>query len=184
MMPQGGYLPEGSLLNTPQNRAYTQNPAPLQRAMEDGTHSGSDGGTLRDAAHNLTVELGGAVGIIPRVEAAVGIELGRTREIAILSRVGKPVCFQVMGMQDGGTFCRAAGRRSSAWSGLCRRCVPATSSAPASPTSRRLALLSTSAAATPRSSELKNISVSRIAHPRERFYPKQENLRRCHVGRP
>ena len=49
-MPQGGYLPEGSLLNTPQNRAYTQNPALLQRAMEDGRILEATAGTLRRGA--------------------------------------------------------------------------------------------------------------------------------------
>ena len=35
-------------------------------------------------------------GIMPREECALGIDTGTTREIAILSRVGKPVSFQVL----------------------------------------------------------------------------------------
>lgn len=48
-----------------------------------------------DAAHNLIVALGGIKGIIPREEGAVGIADGSTRDIALISRVGKPVCFIV-----------------------------------------------------------------------------------------
>ena len=48
-----------------------------------------------DTAHNLTVQVGEWFGIIPREEAALGIESGKTRDIAILSRVGKPVSFVV-----------------------------------------------------------------------------------------
>lgn len=45
--------------------------------------------------HSLTVRLGQFTGVIPREEAALGIAEGTTREIAILSRVGKCVCFTV-----------------------------------------------------------------------------------------
>lgn len=57
-----------------------------------------------DEYHNLHVDLGEQMGIIPREEAAIGIAEGRTREIAILSRVGKPVCFQVLRTQHDGTL--------------------------------------------------------------------------------
>lgn len=45
--------------------------------------------------HNLIVQVGPFTGSIPREETALGIAEGTTREIAILSRVGKPVCFTV-----------------------------------------------------------------------------------------
>lgn len=48
-----------------------------------------------DAAHNLIVDLGCMKGIIPREECAIGIKEGTTRDIAILSKVNKPVCFRV-----------------------------------------------------------------------------------------
>ncbi len=56
-----------------------------------------------DEHHNLHVELGTISGIIPRQEAALGLTEGRTKEYAILSRVGKPVCFQVMEFTADGT---------------------------------------------------------------------------------
>ena len=51
-----------------------------------------------DSAHNLIVELGSTRGIIPKEECALGIREGTVRDIAILSRVNKPVCFAVTGM--------------------------------------------------------------------------------------
>ena len=53
--------------------------------------------------HNLVVDLGNLRGLIPREETAMGIADGSAREIAILSRVGKPVCFQVLGFTSDGT---------------------------------------------------------------------------------
>ena len=48
-----------------------------------------------DANHNLIVDLGCMKGIIPRTDGAIGIEDGTTRDIALISRVGKTVCFTV-----------------------------------------------------------------------------------------
>ena len=56
-----------------------------------------------DERHNLHVALGCCKGIIPRAEAARGILGGETRDIAILSRVGRPICFTVMGFAPDGT---------------------------------------------------------------------------------
>ncbi len=50
---------------------------------------------LCDAFHNLVVDLGEIKGVIPREEGAIGIADGTTRDIALISRVGKPVCFCV-----------------------------------------------------------------------------------------
>lgn len=53
-----------------------------------------------DASHNLIVNLGCMRGIIPRSEGALGIEEGTTRDIALISRVGKTVCFVVTGFGE------------------------------------------------------------------------------------
>ena len=50
---------------------------------------------LCDSEHNLHVDLG----VIPREEGAVGIDDGSTRDIALISKVNKPVCFIVLGFQ-------------------------------------------------------------------------------------
>lgn len=71
----------------------------IYTAMQDGSILEST--AIRcDAQHNLIVALDGMTGIIPREECALGIDTGQTREIAILSRVGKPVCFQVQRIEQ------------------------------------------------------------------------------------
>lgn len=52
-----------------------------------------------DNCHNLIVNLGDIKGIIPRNEGAIGIEEGTTRDIALISKVNKPVCFVVTGFE-------------------------------------------------------------------------------------
>ena len=93
-MPQNVYLPEGMLINTDKNRAAVSSIAALERAMlEERILEGR--AIVCDASHNLIVDLGGISGIIPRGEAALGISEGITHEIAIISRVGRTVCFKV-----------------------------------------------------------------------------------------
>ena len=57
---------------------------------------------LCDREHNLHIDLGGVRGIIPRAEGAVGIEEGTVRDIALISKVNKRVCFSVMGFEPPG----------------------------------------------------------------------------------
>ena len=52
---------------------------------------------LCDGGHNLLVELGSMKGVITREEGAIGIKEGFVRDIALISRVGKIVCFTVRG---------------------------------------------------------------------------------------
>ena len=56
-----------------------------------------------DEFHNLHLQLKDTQAIIPREEAALGIREGGVKEIAILSRVGKWVCFQALGFDSRGT---------------------------------------------------------------------------------
>lgn len=52
--------------------------------------------TMCDSAHNLHVDLGAVRGVIPRAEGALGIEEGTVRDIALISRVNRPVCFVIL----------------------------------------------------------------------------------------
>ncbi len=56
-----------------------------------------------DNRHNLIVDLGCRRGVIPREEGALGIADGSVRDIALISRVGKPVCFTVSSLLPDGT---------------------------------------------------------------------------------
>ncbi len=100
-MPQRQYLPEGILIGTEANTAYISSIDGLERAMTEGAILEARA-VVCDSSHNLMVDLGGIFGIIPRNEAAVGISSGTTREIAVISRVGRPVCFKVTGISESG----------------------------------------------------------------------------------
>lgn len=87
--------PEGWLLDTIENREAKRTPGGIIRAQEEGQTL--EARTLVcDSSHNLIVDLGCMRGIIPRDEGAIGLEDGATRDIAIISRVNKPVCFKVL----------------------------------------------------------------------------------------
>lgn len=95
MLHQNRFLPEGALIGSPSNRLACAGISRLEQALE--SRQILEGrAILCDASHNLIVDLGGGLtGVIPRTETALGIESGATREIAIISRVGKPVSFLV-----------------------------------------------------------------------------------------
>lgn len=93
------FLPEGRRLATTENLEACASKQGLLRAME--RRQVLEGRVeLCDAEHNLMVTLGEFTGVIPRAEAAMGIADGSTREIAILSRVGKPVAFLVEAVES------------------------------------------------------------------------------------
>ena len=50
---------------------------------------------LCDNNYNLMVDMGIIKGVIPKDEGAIGIREGSVKEIALISRVGKPVCFVI-----------------------------------------------------------------------------------------
>ena len=87
------YKPEGILIDTPENRAAIRNLSSLTEAMQNERILEARA-VICDSEHNLIVPLGNGIrGIIPRTEGALGIAEGTTRDIAIISRVNKPVCF-------------------------------------------------------------------------------------------
>lgn len=91
------FLPEGCLIDTTQNILRTSNLFALSEAAKSGDIL-EGRAVICDYSHNLIVELGDGIrGIIPREEGALGIKSGETRDIAIISRVNKPVCFMVTG---------------------------------------------------------------------------------------
>ena len=87
------------MLNTEENLMYLRSPEGLRRAKEIGKIL-EGRAVLCDSEHNLIVDLCGTRGIIPRNEGALGIREGTTRDIAIISRTGIPVCFQVIDLWE------------------------------------------------------------------------------------
>ena len=88
------YLPEGKIFNSPENRYYLQSERTMAEAMAQGLILEGHA-VLCDSEHNIIVELPFGKGIIPRSEGAIGIQEGKTKDIALLSRVNKTVCFKV-----------------------------------------------------------------------------------------
>lgn len=84
------YLPEGMEL---QRNGFTLDT--LRKAKIEGTILQAPAIVCTED-HDLLVDLGCCIGRIPRNETAIGISEGQVRDIAILSRVGKPVSFRVM----------------------------------------------------------------------------------------
>lgn len=88
------YLPEGKLILTRKNREIISSEQLLREAIEQKTILEARA-SLCDQEHNLSVDLGCMKGIIPREEGALGIRDGSVRDIAVISRVNRPVCFTV-----------------------------------------------------------------------------------------
>lgn len=94
-----GFYPEGKLCKGPENKRSMSSAAALTDAMVRGTVLEAPV-IMCDTEHNLIVDLGCMRGIIPRNEGAVGIEDGSTRDIALISRVGRTVCFIVKSIEN------------------------------------------------------------------------------------
>ena len=95
------WKPEGIRIDTPENKAAIASLASLSQAQQSQKILEARA-VVCDSEHNLLVPLGGGIrGIIPREEGALGIAEGTTRDIAIISRVNKPVCFVVTGFMRG-----------------------------------------------------------------------------------
>lgn len=77
-----------------------------------------------DAQHNLIVQLDGLTGFMPREECALGINTGQTREIAILSRVGKPICFHVKHIDGTTAYLSRRTAQQEALQALMREHIP------------------------------------------------------------
>lgn len=90
------FKPEGQLIGEKSNRDALENTASLREACYAGTILEARA-LLCDRDHNLKVDLGCMYGIIPHNEGAIGIDDGSVRDIALISRVNKPVTFRITG---------------------------------------------------------------------------------------
>lgn len=105
------YLPEGSLIATDENNEYISSLKGLERAMLEGKILESTV-TLCDSSMRLHLELGEIHGIIEKEESVWCREGERLKDIAVITRVGKPVCFKVIEISyDGGTPVAILSRR-------------------------------------------------------------------------
>ncbi len=111
-MMSGAYQPEGGLISLPANKAYLSSEQTLRQAAEEGVIL--EGMAVRcDADFRLTVELGCMRGYIEREE--VQDTPGETvRDIAVITRVGKAVCFKIVGFfTENGRLAARLSRRAA-----------------------------------------------------------------------
>ncbi len=93
------YKPEGSLYMTDSNMKFISSADGLRDAMNKDIILEARV-SVCDSSHNLIVDLPCGKGIIPREDGAVGISEGKTRDIALISRVNKYVCFIVTDVRE------------------------------------------------------------------------------------
>ncbi|MBR6533918.1 MAG: S1 RNA-binding domain-containing protein [Clostridia bacterium] len=96
-----GFYPEGKIYKQPENKKCMSSLSALADAQVRETVLEAPV-IMCDTEHNLIVDLGCVRGIIPRSEGAVGIDTGSTRDIALISRVGRTVCFVVTAFKTDG----------------------------------------------------------------------------------
>ncbi len=167
------YYPEGTILDSLENRYYLSSPATLAEARDKQILLESRAVVCTEH-HDLVVELPCMKGIIPREEAALGIREGTVRDVAILSRVNRPVCFYVQGLtqdEQGRLVARLSRREAQE---KCRR-EYLSARRPGDVLDGRITHLERFGAFVDIGCGLVSllpidaISVSRIDHPRERF---------------
>ncbi len=167
------FCPEGWLINDIENRRAYSSPKKLTEVCRDGTVLEGIA-EVCDAEHNLWVNLGCMRGIIPREEGAIGISKGETRDIALLSRVGKPVCFTVKEIKEDrfGKLYALLSRRDAQ-----EKCIQSyiKKLRPGDVVSARVTHLESFGAfcdigcGVVALLPINSISISRISHPRDRF---------------
>ncbi len=92
------YLPEGELIETSENEEYISSLSGLERAFVEGRILEATV-ILCDSAMCLHVSLGEIKGIIEHDESVFCRTGENIKDIAVISRVGKPVAFKVIGFK-------------------------------------------------------------------------------------
>lgn len=134
-----------------------------------------------DGRRDLTVRFGGWEGTIPRIDAVHPAISGAERDIAVLSRVGRPTCFTITHLSvDGGGRAhltlsrRAAQEQAIAW--LLEHSAPGTVLPGRVTHMERFGAFVDLGCGVTSLIPLENISVSRIPHPSARFRVGQDIL--------
>ncbi|MBO5789366.1 MAG: 30S ribosomal protein S1 [Clostridia bacterium] len=94
------YQPEGMYLSHIENHEFLSSRVGLEKAMEKQKILEAVA-LLCDSDFNLHFDLGGITGIMPREEVMYTQDGEEIKDIAVLTRVGKPVCFKIIGFSVG-----------------------------------------------------------------------------------
>lgn len=103
------YKPEGRLLCTAENKEYTSGEAALARAMAEGKILESIALYCENSENGkeLHFRLGKMRGIMPASEVEYTKTGEAAKDIAVITRVGKAVCFKIIG------FCEIDGEKTA-----------------------------------------------------------------------
>lgn len=177
------YYPEGTLIGSPENTSAMKSIFALQDSILQGKILEARA-VVCDNEHNLIVELpcpNCPKGIIPRTEGALGIEDGSTKDIALITKVNKPVCFKILRLikNPDGLFTAVLSRRA-----VQEECMEnfisqlhAGDIIPAKVTHlEQFGAFVDIGCGIPSLIPIDSISISRISHPSDRFVPYQ-NIR-------
>jgi|GEM_PF-6083 len=91
------YLPEGEIFSSQENKDYISSIYGLEKAMASGKIIEGIAVMCESADMSLQIELcgGNVMGIIPKSESLYNADDSEPKDIAIITRVGKAVCFKV-----------------------------------------------------------------------------------------
>ena len=96
---KNAYLPEGSLLYTAENQEYISSLSGLERAFAEDRILESTV-LFCDASFRLHIDLNGIIGIMDKEETLFCRCGESAKDIAIITRVGKPIAFKIIGFRN------------------------------------------------------------------------------------
>lgn len=172
------YFTENHLINTAENKNALSSKAALREAYISGKLLEARA-VMCDKEHNLHVDLGVMKGIIPRSQGALGIDDGSVRDIAIISRVNKPVVFKITGFEEnenGETYAVLSRRavQKECMDEYISRLVPGCIIDAVVTHMESFGVFADIGAGISALMPIDSISVSRIPHPSARFYTGQK----------
>lgn len=169
-------LPEGRYLETQENLMLCSSESNLKRAMLQQLVV--EGVALQcESGYGITVKLGDFLGFIPWEEGALGLTDGSVREIAVLSRVGRPVSVIITDLQvDSGKITPILSRRKA--QEQAQKQIMALENGSILPATitrlENFGAFVDVGCGIPSLLSIDRISISRIQHPKERFHVGQE----------
>ena len=171
------YVPEGDALTGIRNREYTSSLSGLEKAMATGAILEGTV-TLCDPQLNLHIDFPGLPcvhGLMERSEVVYTHEGESVKDIAILTRVGKAVCFKIIGLEarpDGGVTAYLSRRaaQSECLHNFIETLLPGDILRARVTHLENFGAFVDIGCGLPSLLSVDAISVSRIAHPRDRLY--------------
>ena len=169
------YKPEGYRIASAENHEFLSSLSGLERAQEKGKILESTA-LLCDASFTLHFDLFGVHGIMPRSEVQYNEGNEETKDIAVLTRVGKPTCFKVIGFrrEENGKYTAILSRKAA--QAECRyefidTLIPGDILAAKVTHLEPFGAFVDIGCGIISLLSIDSISVSRITHPRDRFSP-------------